>query len=95
MKNPVAAFLSCVLSCCLVALPVLAQTSSTTAGPRELVLAGPITSDAVAAVARSVEGNAAARALRVNSPGGDVDAAMRLGRIIRERGLRKVLRFDP
>lgn len=87
MKNPVAAFLPCVLSCCLVALPVLAQTSSTTAGPRELVLGGPITSDAVAAVARSLEGNGAARVLRVNSPGGDVDAAIRLGRMIRERGL--------
>jgi hypothetical protein len=87
MKNPVAAFLSCMLSCCLVAFPVLAQTSSGTAGPRELVLGGPITSAAVDGIARSLEGATAARVLRVNSAGGDADAAMRLGRMIYERDL--------
>ena len=87
MKTPVAAFLSSMMSCWLIAYPVFAQTSPATAVPRELVLGGPITSDAVDGIARSLDAGGAVPVLRVNSPGGDADAAMRLGRMIHERGL--------
>lgn len=86
MKNSFAAFLPCILSCCL-ASSAVAQTGPTAAGPRELVLSGPITSEAVDGIARSLEGGAGGRVLRVNSPGGDADAAMRLGRVIHQRGV--------